>query len=130
MNKKRMLTDQDIQKINESLSPRFEKLENQITSRIETAIENLAIMTSKGFNSTVTIDDFKDFTDHAQKFEKSTSLSLFNLDSKLTEADTRLKKVEGMLEPLFAGYSIMHKEIQDLNDRVSRIEAKAGIGAM
>ncbi len=125
-----MLTGQDIQKINESLIPLFEKLEKEITNRMEAAVENLAIMTSKGFDSTVTIVDFNDFTAHAQKFEKSTSQSLFNLDSKLNDVGTQLKKVEGMLEPLFAGYSIMHKEIQDLNARVSRIEEKEGIGAI
>ena len=125
-----MLTDQDVQKINESLIPRFDKLEKEIIIRMEAAVENLAIMTSKGFDSTVTSEDFNDFTDHAQKFEKSTSQSLFNLDSKLNDVGNQLKKVEGMLEPLFAGYSIMHKEIQDLNARVSRIEEKAGIGAI
>ncbi|MBK8875670.1 MAG: hypothetical protein IPN13_17850 [Bacteroidetes bacterium] len=40
--------------------PLFEKLEKEITNRMEAAVENLAIMTSKGFDSTVTIVDFND----------------------------------------------------------------------
>jgi len=113
------LTDQDIQKINEVLSPKFDSLSD--------AIESLAITTKKGFDNVVSKTEFNEFRDEMYEFKKETTAALSSLDSKLYDIDNRLKKVEETLEPLLTGYRIMQNEISDLNKRIEKLELKVGI---
>ena len=106
-----MLTDQDIQKMVDVFQPKFNALEESIS--------NLAIMTKRGFDNCVSKEEFNEFKDEmysfkegVDSFKSKTEQSLFSLDSKVNEISNKINKVEEKLEPLYAGYSIMQKEIQ------------------
>jgi hypothetical protein len=119
-----MLTDKDIEKLNEALAPKFEAIDSKFGS-IEESITNLAIMTKKGFDKVNT--DTKETNEKLDDYIKKTDSTLFNLDSTLNSVDTRLKKVEIMLEPLYTGYTIMQNHLRDLDIRITRVEEKTGI---
>ena len=121
-----MLTDQDIQKMVDVFQPKFNALEESIS--------NLAIMTKRGFDNCVSKEEFNEFKDEmyslkegVDSFKSKTEQSLFSLDSKVNEISNKINKVEEKLEPLYAGYSIMQKEIQQLNYRMDRVEEKVGV---
>jgi len=142
-----MLTDQDIKNLIRALNPqfdsineRFDGLEESVNELQETVngleetvngleetVDNLAMMTKKGFDKTVTSADFNEFEAYTNAFIKETTESLFSIDGKVKDSDTRLKQIEEMLKPMFVGYDILQKEVRDLNKRVARIEKKEGI---
>ena len=89
------------------------------------AIEQLAIMTKRGFDNTIGRSEFNEFREEFNAFRKDTVPVLFSLDSQLNSLDARMKNVEESLEPLLTGYRIMQSEIRDLNKRVDKLEHKA-----
>ena len=98
------------------------------------AIEHLAMITKKGFDSSVSSADFKEFKeemillkDGMNSFRKETHQSLFSIDNKVQDIDKRLKKVEEAVDPLLTGYRIMQNEMRDHDSRLSILEKKAGI---
>src|ERR1041384_6654060 len=132
-----MLTEQDIKNLIGALNPqfdsineRFDGLEESVTGLQETVngleetVDNLAVMTKKGFDKTVTSSDFHEFEAYTNAFIKEATESLFSIDNKVKDNDTRLKQIEEMLKPMFVGYDILQKELRDLNKRITRIEKK------
>ncbi len=88
------------------------------------AIEQLAIMTKHGFDHVTT--ELTEFREEFNTFKNATTETLFSLDNKVNDIDTRLKKVEEALEPLLTGYRIMQNEISDLIKRIEKLELKVG----
>lgn len=128
-----MLTGQDIQRIGELLAPKFGEIGCKFES-LEESISNLAKMTKRGFDNCVTKEEFNEFKDEMYSFKEGvdifkskTEQSLFSLDSKVDEISNKVDKIEEKLEPLYAGYSIMQKEIQQVNYRMDRVEEKVGV---
>ncbi|CAN5475198.1 hypothetical protein BH11BAC2_BH11BAC2_10460 [soil metagenome] len=123
-----MLTNEDIQKINEALAPKLEKIDLKfdiLDSKFETlrndvfeAIDSLAQITKKGFDS---IEERMVTKVEFQEFKKETHQNFFNLDTKLDSVEKRVKKIEVVIEPLILDNREIKKEINNLNQRVDHL---------
>lgn len=53
--------------------------------------------------------------------------AVFNLDGKVKDMSSTLKRVEESIEPLLTGYRIMQKEIGELSLRIDKLEEKTAM---
>lgn len=90
-------------------------------------VDNLAIATNKGFENTVSKEEFGEFKEEMVEFTKKTSLTLFNIDGKLQTVDQRLDSIEKTLEPLMLASGAMQRELREHERRLSHVERKVGV---
>ena len=96
---------------------------------IDKAVEDLAIITNRGFNNTVSKEEFGEFKEEMTEFKHKTGLTLFNIDSKLQTVDQRLDAIEKTLGPLVQVSGAVQRELREHNERIARIEHKIGLVA-
>ena len=103
---------------------------------IDKAVEDLAIITNRGFNNTVSKEEFGEFKEEMTEFKEEmtefkhkTGLTLFNIDSKLQTVDQRLDAIEKTLGPLVQVSGAVQRELREHKERIARIEHKIGLVA-
>src|SRR3989338_11551973 len=94
---------------------------------LDKAVEDLAIITNRGFANTVSKEEFGEFKEEMVDFKKKTELTLFNIDSKLQTVDSRLDAIEKTLGPLVHVSSAMQRALRDHERRLSLVEHKVGL---
>lgn len=101
---------------------------------LTTTVDNLAIATNKGFENTVSKEEFgefkeemTEFKDEMTEFKRKTGSTLFNIDSKMQTVDNRLDTIEKTLDPLVHVSNAVQRELREHNERIVRIEHKIGL---
>ncbi len=103
---------------------------NTVDKKIDTLIttvDNLAIATKRGFDNTVSKEEFGEFKDEMTEFKQKTELTLFNIDSKMQTVDQRLDGIEKTLGPLVHVSNALQNELREHAHRLSIIEHKVGL---
>lgn len=89
------------------------------------AIDALARITKKGFDQAE--ENLNLFQEEFNEFKSETIRTVSNIDLKIHGIDGRLSDVQKTLEPMVIGYNILHKELDDLSKRLTRVEKKTGL---
>lgn len=94
-------------------------------------IDDLAVMIKKGFDQTVSRDEFGDFKKemHGFKiemldFKRKSEECFLDLISRMDSVEKRLNAIENVLGPLLQVSSVLQNEIREINMRVDQLERK------
>ena len=91
------------------------------------SISDLAIFTKRGFDQTVSLETFNDFTHDMLAFKKHTETTLFNLDGHARTTNERLDAIEKALGPLVQTTSFYQQTLREHERRIAFLERKTGL---
>lgn len=103
---------------------------NTVNKKIDTLIttvDSLATATKRGFDNTVSKEEFGEFKEEMTDFKQKTESALFNIDSKLQTVDQRLDAIEKTLGPLVHVSDALQRELREHERRISLVEHKVGL---
>lgn len=103
------------------------KTEKVTLNSISKSIDDLAIITERGFNRTVSKEEFTEFKGEMTDFKKNTERTLFNLDSHARTTNERLDAIEKVLGPLVQTSSFYQSTLREHERRLSLIEREVGL---